>query len=629
LQKVNCKLEHIFIATTIMANPPSDFRFELLRAGQIRLLSISIINEQVELSLHRYYLQTAPEYYAISYAWGTEQRTTSVLCNLQTMTITPHVYEGLRCINSLYGSSIRIWIDSICINQDDNEEKAVQVKNMHEVYAGARAVLAWLGSSGNDSDLAMASIPAMYDSLKDETGPRCKFDEDLARLGLPPWKHPVWCALGRLAVRPWFERLWVVQEVALAQEVYLICGMNYTNFEPLAGLLRAMRITGIDGIFASRLDESEFQTFNLSHARVLGTMAKKDEDASFTGFLGNGRYRACGQPLDRVYGFLGLLSGSYRAQFQVSYSSESREEYWTAYLAAARWSLTHEPTLSILHQKPCTRPLIELPSWCPNYNCEPECRNSLESFRPYPLSGKKEDHQPYRAGFDPKFTSRDNMPKYHFEVSFDARNLYEARISGAQVDEIVSVVTVGKWEWPITAGQLKIQSSLKAADWLSRCWDLASSTVKSELPTLKVFSDTLAGFLQPSHILEDMCTSHYKHILNLLALTGEEEWKLKIKALPKGSPETIWFIISMNNMWQNRVFFATRSGRIGAASRHVRCGDKVCVLFGGWAVYVLRKRPQGPNWQFLHPAYVHGLMSGEVFGMLDRGEVQKEYFTLD
>jgi Heterokaryon incompatibility protein (HET) len=241
-----------------MANPPSDFRFELLRAGQIRLLSISIINEQVELSLHRYYLQTAPEYYAISYAWGTEQRTTSVLCNLQTMTITPHVYEGLRCINSLYGSSIRIWIDSICINQDDNEEKAVQVKNMHEVYAGVRAVLAWLGSSGNDSDLAMASIPAMYDSLKDETGPRCKFDEDLARLGLPPWKHPVWCALGRLIVRPWFERLWVVQEVVLAQEVYLICGMNYTNFEPLAGLLRAMRITRIDGIFASCLDESDF-----------------------------------------------------------------------------------------------------------------------------------------------------------------------------------------------------------------------------------------------------------------------------------------------------------------------------------------------------------------------------------
>jgi hypothetical protein len=109
-------------------------------------------------------------------------------------------------------------------------------------------------------------------------------------------------------------------------------------------------------------------------------MAKKNKDASFTGFLGNGRYRACGQPLDRVYGFLGLLSGSSRAQFQVSYSSGSREEYWTAYLKAARWSLTHELTLSVLHQKPCTRPLIELPLWCPNYNCEPECRNSLESF---------------------------------------------------------------------------------------------------------------------------------------------------------------------------------------------------------------------------------------------------------
>jgi len=441
--------------------------------------------------------------------------------------------------------------------------------------------------------------------------------------------NTLWCALARLAVRPWFERLWVVQEVVLAQEVYVICGMNYTKFEILIGLLNAVQITGIDASFGVFLNDSEIQTYRLCHMIILGRLADRNEGCSFTQFLGNGRYRACGQPLDRVYGFLGLLSGSSREQYQVSYSSESKERYWNAYFEAARWSLTHEQTLRVLHQTPCTKPLLELPSWCPNYNCKPECGNSLEGFMPYSLSGTTEVRHPYQAGFGLNSASLNTMQEYQLEVSFDAQNPYEAQISGAQVDEIVSIVTVGKWEWPVKANRLDIQSAPKAAKWLSRCWDLASSTVNSELPTPRVFSETLAGFVQPSHIPEDRWSSPYEHTLNILALTSEEQWSSAIEAVFKDSLETLCFIISMNNMWQNRVFFATRSGRIGAASRHVRCGDKVCILFGGRAAYVLRKRPQGRNWQFLHPAYVYGLMSGEVFGMLDRGEVQKEYFTID
>jgi hypothetical protein len=70
------------------------------------------------------------------------------------------------------------------------------------VYAGARAVLVWLGKSENDSGLAMTSIPSMYDSLKDETSPFRSFEEDLRRLNLPPEKHPVWRALAHLACGP-------------------------------------------------------------------------------------------------------------------------------------------------------------------------------------------------------------------------------------------------------------------------------------------------------------------------------------------------------------------------------------------------------------------------------------------
>jgi hypothetical protein len=122
---------------------------------------------------------------------------------------------------------------------------------------------------------------------------------------------------------------------------------------------------------------------------------------------------------------------------------------------------------------------------------------------------------------------------------------------------------------------------------------------ESELPNLRILSETLASFVQPTHIPEDLCTSPYEHTLNILALTDEEQWNSAIRALVEDSLETLWFIASLMDMWKRRVSFATRSGRISVASLHVRYEDKVCILFGGRAVYVLRKRPQGPDLQFL------------------------------
>lgn len=104
----------------------------------------------------------------------------------------------------------------------------------------------------------------------------------------------------------------------------------------------------------------------------------------------------------------------------MSYSSESKERYWNGYIEAARWSLTHEQDLKVLHQTPFTKPLIELPSWCPNYDCEPEGGAFLECFKSYALPGTTEDFHPYQAGLDLNPISLNTMQEYQLEVSFDA-----------------------------------------------------------------------------------------------------------------------------------------------------------------------------------------------------------------
>jgi hypothetical protein len=81
----------------------------------------------------------------------------SIECDRQSLDITPHLLEGLKSIYITSGVS-SIWIDAICINQADDDEKAVQVAKMHHIYRKAKFVVVWLGAAQDGSDLAMNAI---------------------------------------------------------------------------------------------------------------------------------------------------------------------------------------------------------------------------------------------------------------------------------------------------------------------------------------------------------------------------------------------------------------------------------------------------------------------------------------
>ena len=84
----------------------------------------------------------------------------------------------------------------------------------------------------------------------------------------------------------------------------------------------------------------------------------------------------------------------------------------------------------------------------------------------------------------------------------------------------------------------------------------------------------------------------------------------------------------LSQIWPGRGFFVTKQGRTGVGSSSIRPGDKVCVFFECSPCYVLRKHSDGHHWQFRYEAYLYGMMSGQVFGMVERGEVQEELFDI-
>ncbi len=115
-----------------------------------------------------------------------------------------------------------LWVDAVCINQDDVVEKNHQVHLMKDIYGGATRVLVWLGEERHDTravwelfDLLEAGYQTRLErreqDLKDTSkwlGPR------LNPLGkdLPPPSDPIWKSMRAFLDSPWFSRIWTYQE---------------------------------------------------------------------------------------------------------------------------------------------------------------------------------------------------------------------------------------------------------------------------------------------------------------------------------------------------------------------------------------------------------------------------------
>ncbi|KAK2031669.1 hypothetical protein LX32DRAFT_680988 [Colletotrichum zoysiae] len=146
--------------------------YQQLPQGHIRLLTLHPGDASAELSctLQSTPLESAPEYEAVSYAWGSEGFTDSLAVSSSperttdegVVSITPNVTCLLRSLRRAAEPRV-LWIDAICINQTDTPERSVQVQQMRNIYTRALRTVIWLGPAAEDggSDLALAFLKKM------------------------------------------------------------------------------------------------------------------------------------------------------------------------------------------------------------------------------------------------------------------------------------------------------------------------------------------------------------------------------------------------------------------------------------------------------------------------------------
>jgi Heterokaryon incompatibility protein (HET) len=161
-------------------------------------------------------------YEAISYTWGDNFKPCSILLDGRQMPLTQSLFNAL--VRLRYPNMDRkLWADGLCINQEDNKEKGFQVALMPKIYTYSRRVLVHLGMEADGSE----HLPDLLEKLSKVELARFKAKmspEEYLSNGLPPPDSEAWKPLVAFFRRPWFLRVWVIQEVVLARDIRFFCG---------------------------------------------------------------------------------------------------------------------------------------------------------------------------------------------------------------------------------------------------------------------------------------------------------------------------------------------------------------------------------------------------------------------
>ncbi len=139
-------------------------------------------------------------------------------------------------MNRSHQNTRYLWIDAICINQVDKEEKSRQIPRMSDIYQKANEVCVWLGEELREdgSAMAMSFVTEVLENW-----------EDIDNI-MNPSKGEYWNAFINLIRRPWFSRRWIVQELTRAQRVKIYCGdkqVKWDHFADVISLLKQYEIT--------------------------------------------------------------------------------------------------------------------------------------------------------------------------------------------------------------------------------------------------------------------------------------------------------------------------------------------------------------------------------------------------
>jgi SpoVK/Ycf46/Vps4 family AAA+-type ATPase len=169
------------------------------------------------------------DYMALSYVWGDPTVKNRILINKHPFEVTLNLYYALIRLRSsveVKDRRLKVWIDAICINQNDLSERSSMVRKMDTIYSEALCVRGWVGRPSPAVAAMLPEVQRLLDGrLRDWTPARQLADDDFKLEEERPYAldldtaTSVWLAARSFSSEQYWERLWITQEMTLASTI--------------------------------------------------------------------------------------------------------------------------------------------------------------------------------------------------------------------------------------------------------------------------------------------------------------------------------------------------------------------------------------------------------------------------
>lgn len=334
------------------------YNYQPLSDGnEIRLLAIlpGRFGDPIKCTLSTVCLDDEPAFEALSYTWGSMSKDSSLICDSKSLKVTSNLYEGLQRLRRR--KSIRvIWVDAVCINQDDVEERNQQILYMARIYKQAKQVVVWLGVTSDENDLVPSSTKK--ENWIINTGSKSWSSKRSRQLPGSWLQH---------FNRPWFLRVWIIQEIVFAQKVTVIHGRQKIPWRDFAKISDDVeeRITLAQGRH-NLADDSDLIDAMMS-VYAIDDWHEQYRNPEYDGFDAYSLLQSTGgcratDLRDKIYALLGLFPEPFREYIKPDYGLSIDQ----ILLDVAKAFLMVDQDLNLLvRSKPAIR-RQGMPSWVPD-----------------------------------------------------------------------------------------------------------------------------------------------------------------------------------------------------------------------------------------------------------------------
>ncbi|KAI0856471.1 hypothetical protein F4860DRAFT_518768 [Xylaria cubensis] len=516
------------------------------------------------------------QFQALSYVWGHAVKPFILETNQGNIGLTAPLYFGLQRLR-LRSTSVFVWADAICIDQGNSDEKSHQIRLMPEIYKSADQVFVWLGDKAENSDRAMKCL------------------QEMSRLPAPrsvSVSEEEWDSINRFFGRPWFRRVWIIQELVLARKVTIFCGEQEAQWSEIYKAAKICSKTAKESAAANMKPIAQQADTILSLGELKDSYHEKSDQCKLLALFESFQHTRATLQRDKLFAFLGLACDAHDSELDPDYVS-SLEDIVRRY---GKVFVKRGYALNLLYRAGYSSD--RFPSWIPDWvtNVQRQTISTWPSKLGVFSASKRPNSEIASSHEDDILTARgyivDTVQRVG-QLSSD-RTLYLKEIfqvveslvsypSGDRLDDL-------KWKIPIGDTDMPISGT----------WEDIN------------FRTSYEAFVEYLKLGEEL-TNWEAAVKEMGTMYRIKQFLFRPQELRKMMWPFLYTAQEFAERFTNAKVCVTKAGYVGIVPGTAKECDTVALFHGSAVPFLLREREENSN-QYLHlgECYIHGIMRGEL-----------------